>query len=66
MASDIDAGEADGAKIVLDIRTLLADGGVDGFWLGPTLLDNVTPQMSVYTDESCSARVNVRSTGYPR
>nr|MDT0527023.1 aldehyde dehydrogenase family protein [Streptomyces sp. DSM 41633] len=22
-----------------------------GFWLGPTLLDNVTPEMSVYTDE---------------
>jgi malonate-semialdehyde dehydrogenase (acetylating)/methylmalonate-semialdehyde dehydrogenase len=27
------------------------DGGEDGFWLGPTLLDHVQPQMSVYTDE---------------
>ncbi len=23
----------------------------NGFWLGPTLIDHVTPQMSVYTDE---------------
>ena len=23
----------------------------DGFWLGPTLIDHVTPEMSVYTDE---------------
>ena len=28
-----------------------ADGGADGFWLGPTLIDHVTPEMSVYTDE---------------
>ena len=28
-----------------------ADGDADGFWLGPTLIDNVTPEMSVYTDE---------------
>ncbi|MGE2713152.1 CoA-acylating methylmalonate-semialdehyde dehydrogenase [Mycolicibacterium litorale] len=51
VASYIDAGEADGAKIVVDGRTVTADGGQDGFWLGPTLIDNVTPEMSVYTDE---------------
>jgi malonate-semialdehyde dehydrogenase (acetylating)/methylmalonate-semialdehyde dehydrogenase len=51
VASYIDAGEADGAKVVVDGRTVSADGGQDGFWLGPTLLDNVTPDMSVYTDE---------------
>ena len=44
-------GEADGAKIVVDGRTVSADGGADGFWLGPTLIDHVTPEMSVYTDE---------------
>ncbi len=27
------------------------DGGKDVFWLGPTLIDHVTPDMSVYTDE---------------
>ncbi|MGN7782748.1 CoA-acylating methylmalonate-semialdehyde dehydrogenase, partial [Mycolicibacterium sp. 22603] len=51
VASYIDAGEADGAKVVVDGRNVQADGGADGFWLGPTLLDNVTPNMSVYTDE---------------
>jgi malonate-semialdehyde dehydrogenase (acetylating) / methylmalonate-semialdehyde dehydrogenase len=51
VASYIDAGEADGAKIVVDGRNVSADGGAEGFWLGPTLIDHVTPEMSVYTDE---------------
>ncbi len=51
VASYIDAGESDGAKIVVDGRTVTADGGAEGFWLGPTLIDHVTPEMSVYTDE---------------
>jgi malonate-semialdehyde dehydrogenase (acetylating)/methylmalonate-semialdehyde dehydrogenase len=54
VASYIDAGEADGAKVVVDGRTVLDGTGQrdsGGFWLGPTLLDNVTPEMSVYTDE---------------
>ena len=51
VASYIDAGEADGAKIVVDGRSVTPEGGKDGFWLGPTLIDNVTPEMSVYTDE---------------
>ncbi|MDF2826339.1 MAG: methylmalonate-semialdehyde dehydrogenase, partial [Mycobacterium sp.] len=51
VASYIDAGEADGATIVVDGRNPSVDGDADGFWLGPTLIDNVTPEMSVYTDE---------------
>jgi malonate-semialdehyde dehydrogenase (acetylating)/methylmalonate-semialdehyde dehydrogenase len=54
VASYIDAGEADGAKIVVDGRNVSEDGGnraSNGFWLGPTLIDHVTPEMSVYTDE---------------
>jgi malonate-semialdehyde dehydrogenase (acetylating)/methylmalonate-semialdehyde dehydrogenase len=51
VASYVDAGEADGASIVLDGRGVEADGGPNGFWLGPTLIDNVTTDMSVYTDE---------------
>jgi malonate-semialdehyde dehydrogenase (acetylating) / methylmalonate-semialdehyde dehydrogenase len=51
VASYIDAGEADGAKIVVDGRNVQANGGQEGFWLGPTLIDHVTPEMSVYTDE---------------
>ncbi|CAJ1499914.1 CoA-acylating methylmalonate-semialdehyde dehydrogenase [[Mycobacterium] burgundiense] len=51
VASYIDAGETDGAKVVVDGRNVTADGADGGFWLGPTLLDHVTPEMSVYTDE---------------
>ncbi|MGF7122829.1 CoA-acylating methylmalonate-semialdehyde dehydrogenase [Rhodococcus sp. TAF43] len=51
VASYVDAGEAAGAAVVVDGRGIEANGGADGFWLGPTLLDHVTPDMSVYTDE---------------
>jgi malonate-semialdehyde dehydrogenase (acetylating)/methylmalonate-semialdehyde dehydrogenase len=49
VASYIEAGAKAGATLVVDGRDLKFDG--DGFFLGPTLLDNVTPEMSVYTDE---------------
>ncbi|EME67263.1 methylmalonic acid semialdehyde dehydrogenase [Rhodococcus ruber BKS 20-38] len=51
VASYVDAGEAAGAEVVVDGRTVQADGGDQGFWLGPTLLDHVSTDMSVYTDE---------------
>jgi malonate-semialdehyde dehydrogenase (acetylating)/methylmalonate-semialdehyde dehydrogenase len=51
VAEYIDAGETSGARVVLDGRNLTVDGAPDGFWLGPTILDGVTPTMSVYTDE---------------
>ncbi len=51
VASYVDAGEADGATIVVDGRTVQADGAADGFWLGPTLIDHVKTDMSIYTDE---------------
>jgi len=49
VASYIEAGSKEGATVVVDGRDLKVDG--DGFFLGPTLLDNVTSKMSVYTDE---------------
>ncbi|MFD0689673.1 CoA-acylating methylmalonate-semialdehyde dehydrogenase [Actinomadura fibrosa] len=49
VAAFVDAGVAQGARLVVDGRT--ADGGGDGFWLGPTLFDRVTPEMSIYTEE---------------
>ncbi|HEY6888195.1 MAG TPA: CoA-acylating methylmalonate-semialdehyde dehydrogenase [Solirubrobacter sp.] len=42
----IGRGEGD---VVVDGRELEIEG--DGFWVGPTLIDNVTTDMSVYTDE---------------
>ncbi|MCP4962394.1 MAG: CoA-acylating methylmalonate-semialdehyde dehydrogenase [Actinomycetia bacterium] len=49
VASYIDQGEADGAAVVIDGRKNEFDG--DGYFLGVTLLDNVTTEMSVYCDE---------------
>ena len=49
VASYIEAGAQAGATLVVDGRTLEVAG--DGFWLGPTLFDNVTPEMSIYKEE---------------
>jgi len=51
VAGYVAAGEEAGAKVVVDGRAVAADGAAEGFWLGPTLLDHVTPDMTVYTDE---------------
>ncbi len=45
------AGVDEGATLVVDGRNVEPDGDPNGFWLGPTLFDNVTPDMSIYTDE---------------
>ncbi len=51
VASYLDAGEQAGASLVVDGRGVEPDGDTNGFWLGPSLFDHVTPQMSVYTEE---------------
>ena len=47
----VDSGEQDGAQVVVDGRGLVVDGHEDGFFLGVSLLDRVTPDMAVYRDE---------------
>jgi malonate-semialdehyde dehydrogenase (acetylating)/methylmalonate-semialdehyde dehydrogenase len=47
----IDAGEAAGASLVVDGRTVSPDGAAGGFFVGPTLFDHVRTDMSIYTDE---------------
>jgi len=47
----IDAGETAGATVVVDGRTVQPDSGGKGFFVGPTLFDHVTTDMSIYTDE---------------
>lgn len=49
--SYIDIAEQDGAQIVVDGRTVVADGEAAGFWLGPTLIDKVPTNSKVYTEE---------------
>ena len=51
VAGYIDAGEASGATVVVDGRTVTPDAEGDGFFVGPTLFDNVTTDMSIYQDE---------------
>lgn len=51
VASYVDSALADGAEVVLDGRGIEVAGAPDGFWLGPTLVDRVRPEMDVYRDE---------------
>jgi malonate-semialdehyde dehydrogenase (acetylating)/methylmalonate-semialdehyde dehydrogenase len=49
VASYLDSGPAQGATLVADGRESSPDNG--GFFLGVSLLDNVTPEMDAYRDE---------------
>ena len=51
VASYIDIAKNDGAKVVVDGREQSFDGAPEGFWLGPTLIDNVSTSSKVYTEE---------------
>jgi len=51
VAGYIDIATKDGATVVVDGRGIQADGGKDGFWLGPTLIDNVSTDSDVYKHE---------------
>ncbi|HCE04541.1 MAG TPA: methylmalonate-semialdehyde dehydrogenase (CoA acylating), partial [Acidobacteria bacterium] len=47
----IEAGEREGASVVLDGRGLRVDGHEGGHFVGPTLFDHVRRDMSIYRDE---------------
>ena len=47
----ISQGESEGAKVLVDGRDLKIAGYENGFWVGATLLDHVTSDMSVYKQE---------------
>src|SRR5918994_870937 len=49
VASYLESGPAQGATLVSDGRESSPDG--EGFFLGVSLLDNVTPEMDAYKDE---------------
>ena len=47
----IDSGVADGAKLVVDGRSLKLQGYENGFFVGGTLFDHVTTDMKIYKEE---------------
>lgn len=51
VASYLDIATQDGATIVQDGRGVTPDGDENGFWLGPTLIDNVPTTSKVYQEE---------------
>ncbi len=57
----IGQGAEAGARLTVDGRELQMDGG--GFWVGPTLIDEVQPEMSVYRDEIFGPVLSVVRSG---
>jgi malonate-semialdehyde dehydrogenase (acetylating)/methylmalonate-semialdehyde dehydrogenase len=51
VAGYLDSGVREGATLAVDGRHHPVSGDPGGFWLGPSVLDHVTPGMSCYTDE---------------
>ena len=51
VAGYVEQGLSEGADLVADGRRLAVEGYEDGFFLGPCLFDQVTPDMSIYRDE---------------
>ena len=66
VASYLDTGVKEGATLAVDGRMHPVIGGEsEGFWLGPSVLDHVTPEMSCYRDEIFGPVLSVvRVPGY--
>jgi malonate-semialdehyde dehydrogenase (acetylating)/methylmalonate-semialdehyde dehydrogenase len=47
----VEKGQAEGAELVVDGRSLKVPGHEQGFFLGPCLFDRVKPEMTIYKDE---------------
>jgi malonate-semialdehyde dehydrogenase (acetylating)/methylmalonate-semialdehyde dehydrogenase len=47
----IDTGVAEGATVVVDGRDVVPDSDGEGYFIGPTLFDNVTKDMTIYKEE---------------
>lgn len=47
----IEKGVEEGAKLVLDGRNIVVPGYENGFYLGPTIFDHVTPGMTIGDEE---------------
>ncbi len=64
VAGYLDSSVAEGATLAVDGRDHPVTGDeADGFWLGPTLLDHVTPEMNCYRDEIFGPVLSVLRAG---
>ncbi|WP_108882241.1 CoA-acylating methylmalonate-semialdehyde dehydrogenase [Anderseniella sp. Alg231-50] len=63
--SYIDTGVSEGADLVTDGRNLKLQGYEDGYFVGPCVFDNVTPDMTIYKEEIFGPVLGiVRSNSY--
>ena len=58
----ISEAERDGAKILVDGRNTKVKGKENGTYVGPTVIDFVTPQMSVATEEIFGPVISIMRT----
>ena len=58
----IDEAEKQGAKILVDGRNTKVAGKENGTYVGPTVIDHVTPQMSVATEEIFGPVISIMRT----
>ncbi len=58
----ITAAERDGAKILVDGRGAVVAGKEGGTYVGPTVIDGVTPNMSVATEEIFGPVISIMHT----
>ncbi|HEV8080733.1 MAG TPA: CoA-acylating methylmalonate-semialdehyde dehydrogenase [Chitinophagaceae bacterium] len=58
----ITEAEKDGAKILVDGRNTTVEGKEKGTYVGPTVIDYVTPQMSVATEEIFGPVISIMRT----
>jgi malonate-semialdehyde dehydrogenase (acetylating)/methylmalonate-semialdehyde dehydrogenase len=47
----IDSGEKQGGHVTVDGRSIVVPGYENGFFVGPTVVDQVTPDMELYREE---------------
>ncbi len=64
VVSYIDSGVEEGAKLILDGRGLTITGCENGYFVGPTLFDQVTPDMKIYRDEIFGPLLSVVRTAH--
>jgi len=58
----ISEAERDGAKILVDGRNAVVVGKEGGTYVGPTVIDHVTPEMSVATEEIFGPVISIMRT----